>query len=111
MEGRYETNLRGLMAQMRSGMRADLRPERGNFETRWQPEISDFRLVRANFTPERTERVLGLRGLIFGLRGQIWNLKGPNQSLRSLEWGTYLQKYGWTAVWKFSPVIYRTSAH
>ena len=60
-------SLRGLRAHMRSGLRADLRPERENWKAELRPESSDFRLKRAN---------LGLKGPISGQRGLNTSLGG-----------------------------------
>ena len=60
-------SLRGLRAHMRSGLRADLRPERENWKAELRPKSSDFRLKRAN---------LGLKGPISGQRGLNTSLGG-----------------------------------
>ena len=60
-------SLRGLRAHMRSGLMADLRPERENWKAELRPESSDFRLKRAN---------LGLKGPISGQRGLNTSLGG-----------------------------------
>ena len=53
-------SLRGLRAHMRSGLGADLRPERENWKAESTPESSDFRLKWANMRPHeayfRSER-------------------------------------------------------
>ena len=48
-------DLGGPRAQMRSGMRADYRPERVILRAELRPKWSDFRFERADFRPEMVD--------------------------------------------------------